>query len=212
MKRTILLTLVIFLIASATPALATGGTGQIRIQPALPTMVTSPANFNISVTTGVSYAPHLLLVMTNASYQGLTGNIVVTWHNGSVTFLKGDFTSDNTNGDKIPPSGATNGASYTVGSLKSELGTTNAIWWASKPFLSGAILTTTPEAFTVTLPSTNPRMTVYAWGKSSCTATLFDMKVPNSIPGFVVPEPAIVLMASGSFAALGLYTVKRRKK
>lgn len=211
MKRTMLLSLLIFLIASAAPVLATGGTGQIRIQPALPIMLTSPATFNISVTSGVSYDPQILLVMTDACHQSLIGNVVVQWSNGTVSFAPGDFTSDNTNGDKVPPSGTSNGATYTVASLKSHLGTSDAIWWAYKPFLSGAILTTTPEKFTITFSSTNPKMLVYALGKSSSTATDFDMKVPNTIPGFVIPELATLLLALGSFGALALYTVKRKK-
>jgi hypothetical protein len=210
MKKTVLLCLAIFLIASVSPVFA--GTGQIRMQPALPIMLSSPATFSISVTTGTSYDPQILLVMTNACHEGLTGNVVVTWSGGgTVSFAKADFTSDDTNGDKVPPSGTTNGASYTVASCKDHLGVSDAIWWAYKPFLAGPI-TTTPTEFTITFSSTHPKMLVYALGKSDQTATDFDMKVPNTIPGFVVPELATLLLTLGSFGALGLYTVKRKKK
>lgn len=212
MRRILLVSLAIFLIASLSPVFASGGTGEIRISPPMPTMLSSPATFNISVSQGVSYQPQLLLVMTNSSYYGLTGNVVVTWSNGTVSFAPGDFTGDNTNGDKVPPTGATNGASYTVASLKSHLGVSNTIWWAYKPFLSGAILTTTPISFTITLPSTSPKMLVYALGKSNSTATLFDMKVPNTKPGLVVPEVATLILAASPFAAFGLYAFKRKRK
>lgn len=215
-----MISLVILIVASAIPAFATGGTGQIRITPALPIALTSPATFTVNVTTGKSYDPHLLLVLTSNCYNGLTGNIVVTWTGGSVTFLKTDFTGDNTNSHKVP-NGATNGASYTIGSLKSHLNVANTIYWACKPFLSGPI-TTTPTSFTITMTSTHIKMLVYALGRSenfdfsslsslSCIP-LLDMKVPNTIPGFVVPEAAPVMLSIGSLGALGLYAVKRRKK
>jgi hypothetical protein len=54
-------------------------------------------------------------------------------------------------------------------------------------------------------------MLVYVLGKSSLTATLFDMKVPPTQPGLVVPEPSVLLAIIGSFGALALYAFKRRK-
>jgi hypothetical protein len=221
MKKIILISLAILLIASVSPVLAKEGTGQIRIAPALPIKLTSPATFNISVTTGLSYNPHIFLVMTNACHQGLTGNVVVKWSGGTLNIASSDFTSENTNGKKVPP-GTTNGAAYTVGSLKSELGVADKIWWAFKPFLS-APLSTTPTEFTITITSTHPKMLVYALGMSkndeirsdalsgTACVELFDMKVPNSIPGFVIPELGPLLLALGSFGALALYTVKRKK-
>lgn len=211
MKKRVLLSLVVLLIASVSPVFATGGTGEIRIQPALPIMLSSPATFSISVTAGTSYDPQILLVMTDACHQGLTGNVVVTWTGGSVSFAPTDFKSDNTNGDKVPTSGTTNGASYTVASCKDHLGVTDAIWWAQMPFLSGPI-TTTPTEFAITFSSTNPKMLVYALGKSSNTGTDFDMKVPNTIPGLVTPELGPLLLALASFGALGLYMVRVKRK
>lgn len=210
MKKTMLIPITLLIIAFASPVFATGGTGQIRIMPQLPIALSSPATFNVSVTTGESFDPHLLLVMTNACYNGLSGDVVATWAGGSVTFLTSDFAADNTNGNKVPP-GTTNGADYTVASLKSHLNVADAVYWACKPFLSGPI-TTSPTSFTITFTSTSPKMLVYALGKSNQTASLFDMKVPNTIPGFILPELATVLLATGSFAALGLYAIKRRKK
>jgi hypothetical protein len=238
MKKVILIPIILLILSFATPALATGGTGQIRINPALPIALKSPATFTVSVTSGESYSPHLFLVITTACYNGLVGNVVVTWKGGSVTFLKSDFAPDNKNGDKIPP-GTTDGAAYTVGSLKSHLNVANAVYWAFKAFLSGP-LTKDPQSFTITFSSASPKMLVYALGKSapdkichdnSCIGdscfgtgcfetscfgqcsdnTLFDMKVPNTIPGFVLPEAAPILLSAGCFAALGFYAVKRKK-
>lgn len=210
MKKTLLVPLIVLAIAIAAPAFAIGGVGQIRINPALPTMLTSPATFSVNVTTGTSYDPHLLLVMTDDCYTGMTGDIMVTWAGGSVTFAKAGFTSDNTASDTVP-SGTVSGADYTVASLKSHLNTGDQIWWACKPFLAGPI-TTTPTSFTITITSTHTKMLVYALGMSTDDGTLLDMKTPNTIPGFVVPEPAAILMALGSFAAFGIYAVKRKKK
>jgi len=236
MKKAILIPIMMLILSFASPAFACTGTGQIRINPALPLTLKSPATFTVSVTTGESYSPHLFLVITTACYNGLKGNVVVTWKGGSVTFLKSDFAPDNKNGDKIPP-GTTSGASYTVGSLKSLLNVANTVYWAFKPFVSGP-LTKNPQSFTITFTSTSPKMLVYALGKScpdkssfcnyfgdscfgngcfnicfnKCSETsLFDMKVPNSVPGFVLPEAAPILLSAGCFAALGFYAVKRKK-
>jgi hypothetical protein len=46
---------------------------------------------------------------------------------------------------------------------------------------------------------------------ASVASDLFDARVPPTIPGFVVPELVPLLLASSSFAALGLYAVKRRR-
>lgn len=211
-----MISLVLLIVASAVPAFATGGTGQLKINPALPIALTSPATFTVNVTQGESYDPHLLLALTTDCYDGLTG-IVVTWTGGSVNFLKTDFTGDNTNSHKVPD-GATDGASYTIASLKEHLNVVDTIYWACKSFLSGPI-TTTPTAFTITITSAHTKMLVYALGKSQnfdllslTSESLLDMKVPNTIPGFVLPEAAPVMLSIGSLAALGIYAVKRKKK
>lgn len=192
-----------------------GGTGEIRIEPhgsyyPLPIMLKSPATFNISVTAHTAYSPNILLVMTNASYQGLTGPVVVGWNGGSITFQASDFKP--VNNGYIPTTGTTNGARYLVSSLKEHIGVNgtedDTLWYAYGPFLSEPI-TTTPQTFNVTLPSTNPRMLVYALGKSKCS-TLFDMRVPPTRPGFIVPDPAPLLLALASFSAFGVLAIKRR--
>jgi len=83
------------------------------------------------------------------------------------------------------------------------------VYCALGSFLAGPI-THIPQSFTVTFESTHPRMLVYAIGKSG-SSTLFNNKVPPTIPGFVLPELGPVILALASFSALGLYAVKRRK-
>ena len=194
--------------------------GQIRLDPhssyyPLPIMLSSPATFNVSTESPehTAYNPVILLVMTNASYQGLTGNVLVEWDGGSKSFAKEDFTSVVDNSEKIPP-GTTPGAGYTVASLKEHIGVNgtqdDALYYAYGPFLSNPI-NATSQTFNVTLPSTNPRMLVYVLGSSSENPGVLDMFVPPTQPGFVVPDLATILLASASFSAFALYALKRRK-
>lgn len=62
----------------------------------------------------------------------------------------------------------------------------------------------------MTLPSTSPKMLVYAIGKSEATGD-YDNRVPNTRLGLVVPEPSIILAALAAFGALALYSIKKRK-
>lgn len=201
MKILMPLIAVIILVAVAGPVYALG---TIRIEPSNPTMISSPATFSISVTQHPADDPHILLVMTKACHNGLTGSVQVTWTGGSASFSAANFTAAKTG--KVPPS--TPDADYTVASLQDHLGVPHSedVYYALGPFLAGPI-TQTAQTFTVTLPSTAPRMLVYAIGKSS---TDFDNKVPPTIPGFVVPELGTILLALASFGALGLYSLRRK--
>ena len=183
----------------------------IRIDPALPVMVQSPATFTVYIQSGADATdPHIFLVMTEDSFNGLTGDVTVDWPGGAtpdLTIVAADWTFEDDNSVKVPPN-TDAGTGYTVASLKSHLGTTDGIYWAFEPFLSGPI-TTTPQSFTVTLPSTDPRMLVYALGKSGET-TLFNNRVPPTIPGFVVPEATPLIIMGISFGAVALYAYKRK--
>lgn len=184
------------------------GLGSLRIEPNLPIMLKSPAEFNISATNRRTvYDPHILLVMTDASYKGLKGSVTVEWNGGSISFSKADFTEVS---GTVPPSGAHEGVYYRVECLKSQIGYEGPLWYAYGPFLSRPVDNTKQE-FTVTLPSTSPRMLVYAIGKSNPNSNVFDVRVPPSIPGFVIPDLAPMLLATASFSAFGLYGIKRRK-
>jgi len=189
---------------------ASCGVGQLKISPALPTEVTSPATFQTWVEgNGKATDPHLFLVITESCYIGLTGDVKVEWTGGSLAIPGAAWTGESDNSKKLPP-GAKNGADYTVASLKSELGTSGPIYWAFIPFLSGQNITQAPISFKVTLPSTNPEMMVCAMGKS-VGSTMFDMRDPPSAPGFVAFEPAPVLATLAMFGALTVFGIKRRK-
>ena len=209
MIKKLVLLIIITLLAMASPVFAVT---TIRIEPHAidppnPIMLESPATFNISVTEHTAYNPQILLVMTEACKLGLTGNVLVEWTGNSTSFTPADFAKADTT--FIPP--ITTRADYQVSSLKSHLEVPNSedIYYAYGPFLSGPV-TETNQTFTVTLTSTATRMLVYAIGKTDQSCE-FDNRVPNSRPGFVVPEPSSLILALASFSAFALYAIKRRK-
>jgi hypothetical protein len=175
-----------------------------------PIMLSSPATFNISDVSKTDYDPHILLVMTVASYNGLSGDVVVTWTGGSTTFHKTDFTlATFGGGNKIPP-GVT--ADYTVASCADHLGVSgNDVYYAFGPFLANEINSTKQE-FTITASSTALRMLVYAIGREGSLTNKLNNNVPPTQPGLVVPEIATLALIASPFAGLGLYTIRRRKK
>jgi hypothetical protein len=196
---------------------------EIVIQPhgsyyPLPIMLKSPATFKVSTTINTACDPQILLVMTNESYQGLTGSVVVKWQSGSISFPKTSF-KPVTSGD-IPPTGASPSGRYRVSRLKEyiSVGPTETLWWTHGPFLSGPV-TTTPQTFNITLPSPYARMLVYAIGKSDCAFTTFNLRVAeeragfvvtDAPPGHVIPETAPFLIILAFCGALGLYALKRK--
>jgi len=234
MKR-LLLTMMAFALFAITvsPALAelVDGVGTIRIEPysdggyPYPIMLHSPATFNISVQPGgdPTCYPHIFLVMTNTSYQGLADDVTVNWTSDAIPDLVITTWHEETdNSVKVPP-GTVEGAAYTVASLRSHLNTTESIYWAFEPFLgAGTFLNRTKREFTVTLPSISPRMLVYALGKigeydksggvicPSPTAP-FDNRVPPTQPGLVIPELAVMFLIASSFGAFALYSLRRKK-
>jgi hypothetical protein len=186
----------------------------------LPIMLKSPASFNLTATDHKTVSdPNILLVMTDACYQGLTGDVKVEWTGGSIDFPKASWTAVSANSAHVPPTGTTNGARYQVSSLKDHIGVSgtadDTLWYVYGPFLSRSV-DQDPQEFTVTLPSANPRMLVYAIGKIgdndfNVACYEFNTKVPPTQPGFVVPELAPIMLAMASFSAFGIYAIKRRK-
>ena len=175
-----------------------------------PIMLSSPATFNISDVSKTDYDPHILLVMTVASYNGLSGDVVVTWTGGFTTFHKTNFTlATFGGGNKIPP-GVT--ADYTVASCADHLGVSgNDVYYAFGSFLANEINSTKQE-FTITASSTALRMLVYAIGREGSLTNKLNNNVPHTQPGLVVPEIATLALIASPFAGLGLYTIRRRKK
>lgn len=227
-KKFVLVALALMLVTVS--SVKAGGTGTIRIDPYWPAMQGPSADFEIWVTSSDVYEPNVLLVMTEGCYNGLTDNVVVSWSHdggGSVSFgpfagADYSFTGVTTNSEHVPPTGTTEGARYTVASLKDHLSydlsvplsSTDTIYWAMGPFVVSP-LTGTPQQFHVELKSASPRMLIYALGKTDANNPKFDdylnAKVPPTRPGFVVPEPATILLALASFSAFALYAIRRRK-
>jgi hypothetical protein len=205
-KIGILLVAVLLLATATSLAFAAGG-GLVRIDPSNPIVQTSPAVFSVYVVSGPdANSPYVFLVMTDDCYQGLTG-VTVSWSGGSIAITNWNMETDNN--VKVPPN-TEEGIGYTVASLKDHLGTSDPIWWAFEPILDGAPITQTPQDVTVELISTAPRMLVYALGITG-EGTVFNTRVPPTIPGFVIPEATPLILAGASFAAMGLYAYKRKK-
>ena len=206
--------LISLLFLSIPVALAMPSHSIIVITPPWPATQNTPATLEIATTPAAdpTYDPHILLVMTTACYDGLT-KVEVTWSGGSLTLLKTDFSLLTGNPPPKIPSDAISDVQYTRSSLADHLGLPgdSPVYWAMAPFLSGNLLHTAKQTFTVTLDSTSPRMLIYALGKAAMSDTEFNRWVPPTNPGFVVPELAPILLALSSFGAFALYAVKRRK-
>ena len=198
------------------------GTGGLRISQSWPIMTETPATFTIWTQNADSYDVNILLIATQECYDDMTTGVEVTFDTTTVNILKGDFNLiTGSGGVYVPLSGTTNGARYTVASLKDHLDfgldealeSGDTIYWAMMSLGNDFDpLTTEPKEIIISLDSTNPRMLVYLLGKSENDADLFDMKVPPTIPGFMVPEIAIgsIMAVSTMFAALGLFAYKKK--
>ncbi|MGB9623075.1 MAG: hypothetical protein ACPL07_04440, partial [Candidatus Bathyarchaeia archaeon] len=72
-------------------------------------------------------------------------------------------------------------------------------------------ITRTPKEFAVTLYSSKPNMLVYVFGKSSPSATEYNMRsVIANAPEYHLPEPITIFALGASIAALLGYSAKRK--
>jgi hypothetical protein len=228
LKKIMILVLVIMTAVAAIP-FALGQTGGLRINPTWSTMVASPANFTVWAQSADSYDVNVLLVTTEECFNQFADapNVVATvdYPAGGYTigFTKNAFNNVTTNSAKVPPNVTTSGVGYTVASLKDHLdynlstplGSNDTIYWAIAPIVHADFdpLTTTPVNITVSEEGCpHPRMLVYLLGRSEDGADLFDMRIPPTEAGFVVPEIPVgsILAAATMFTALGLYAYKKR--
>ncbi len=215
-KKTILIStlMLITIIFSLSIMVAAPPTGIIRIDPPLPIMSTSPATFTVWVQgTTDATNPHIFLVMTEASYDGLGGSdVVVSWNldASSITIPYSQWQEETLNSVAVPP-GSTPGAGYLVAALKDHLGVSGSVYWAIAPILDGPIVTGETYTIKVTMTSANPEMLVYVVGKSS-GSELYDMAVPPTIPGFFVPEIPLGTIASVLTMLGSVIAFRLRKK
>jgi hypothetical protein len=205
-------------------------TGGLRIDPAWPVMVGSPAEFEVWSQTSPSYDTVMDFVVSEDCYNGMAdvGPVIeVTYDPGTgvetiISISKALFSAYTDNADKYPDfTNVDEGAKYTIASLKDHLsyGLSVPIGADDTIYIANAYLDhedfdplgLEPKEVTVTLDSTAPRMLIYMHGKSEGSEN-YDLKVPPTNPGFVVPEVATILLAGASFAGFGLYAIKRKRK
>jgi len=192
-------------------------TGLLEIYPTWPTMTDTEETFEIWVKNGgTAYYPKLLLVMTKTCYDGLTSVQIDFNDDASIdeTLIWSDFAAANSG---EVPTGSPPGTWYQVASLKDHLGIAGSpdpIYWAEVDFPAGTEIDGDTQKYevTITLDSSDPKMLVYVFGKSTDSETAeYDMKVPSTNPGFMVPEPAtIAAVVTPTLTLLGYALYKRK--
>jgi len=166
---------------------------------------------------GTAYYPQLFLVMTETCWDGLT-KVEIDFHDDGppvdATIFPDDFI-EKTDDDKWLPPSYPEGIRYTVASLKDHLGiggTDESIYWTLVTFPTDDTITSNIYYVKITLDSTDPKMMVYVFGKTvDSTDAPYDMKVPPTNPGFMVPEPATIVAVATSLIALIGYTTLKNK-
>jgi hypothetical protein len=190
-------------------------TGLLAISPMWPTMTDTEENFEIWVKNGgTAYYPQLLLVMTEPCYDGLTSVSIDFNDDGSIEETVTVF--DTAASGNVPVS-YPEGIRYTVASLKDHLGiegSPDPIYWILVDFPNGDTIEGDTDKYEVkiTLNSENPKMLVYVYGKSENSETaVYDIKVPPTNPGFMVPEPATIAAVATPTLTLLAYALFKRK-
>ena len=182
-----------------------------------PVMLSSPATFsvNLSNKNAVAYDTRILLVMTKACYDGLSGPITVTWDGGGLSFDKDidiellDYVGppDQYDPMKVPTDTSDQ---YNAKALADHLGVVNEdLYYVNGSFLDE--ITGDGQEFIVTLPSSSPRMLVYVLGSNEDGIEVYNMSTPMSQPGFVVPELPLGTI-SGLVSMFSALMLKYRKR
>jgi hypothetical protein len=141
----------------------------------------------------------------------------VNWTGGELVIPNEWWAGPETLNSKSLPTNASisSGTTYNVATLQDHLFADGeeeeAIWWVFQPFLGGNPITGTPQLFTVTLSSSDPRMLVYVVGEHKNPGEEFDNRVPPTQPGLVVPELSEILLIVASFSAFALYAAYRKR-
>ena len=186
-----------------------------------PLLTDTPANLLI-YSTGHSPIENvwLLMVMDETTYNGLD-NITTTL---GVTVPKSDFKLVTTSwlppflpDPSTDPPYPGSYVRYQVSAIKDKIGTTGNVYFAVVHILDE--ITTTPTHFTLTVNLETPtsvRVLLIALGRynkvpTDCTLP-FNEGSPYSNSTLVVPELETILLITASFCALGVYTIKRKRK
>jgi len=215
-KVSVLLLSLIILLFTAT-CVHVSAPGTLRIDPYWPEMSGPSELFKVWVEgSGSAHEPALFLVMTGTCYSGLTSIVIDFGNDGTddVTLVPGDFSGPDTNDIKKIPDDAEEGIKYTVASLKDHLGvggTSESIYWALVDFPSSVVITGTKYPIWIELDASSPKMLVYVFAKTAPGLVKYNLKVPPTIPGFIVPEPATIAAVATPMIALIAYTFYRRK-
>lgn len=186
-----------------------------------PLLTDTPANLLI-YSTGHSPIENvwLLMVMDEATYNGLD-NITTTL---GVTVPKSDFELVTTlwlppffPDPLTDPPYPGSCVRYRVSAIKDKIGTTGNVYFAVVHILDE--ITTTPTPFTLTVNLETPtsiRVLLIALGRYNKVPTdcllPFNEGSPYSNSTLVVPELETILLITAPLCALGVYTIKRRRK
>lgn len=216
MKR-IKLLLPITLLLLTTICIPVYATGLLEIDPTWPTMTDAEETFEIWVKNGgTAYDPQLLLVMTETCYDDLNEVTIDFNKDTSIdeTLDINDFT-EAVLGEDVPPSYPP-GIKYTVASLKDHLGISGTEWsvyWTTVEFPDGENINgpTSKYRVHIKLDSSDPAMLVYVYAKSDPDLDDYDMRIPTTNPGFMVPEPATIAAVATPTLTLLAYAYHKRK-
>ena len=216
MKYVMLILLSVFLFT--TTAVHVYGLGTLKMYPYWPYMSGTEEEFHVWIEgSGTAYEPRLFLVMTETCYANLAdpgAAVEIDFEpygvSPDITLYKSDFTPnyETDNSVKIP-SWAEEGVKYTVASLKSHLESEDPIRWCYVSFPT--YIDGDGVWFKIKLHSSQPRMLVYVFGKTDSALPYWNIKVPPTMPGFLVPEPATIAAVATPMLTLLGYAYYKRK-
>ena len=193
-------------------------TGLLEIDPTWPTMTDPDETFEIYVKNGgIAHYPQLFLVMTETCWDDLSW-VKIDFNKDTTieyTLSKGDF-DEAVSGESVP-TGYPPGMIYTVASLKDHLGidgTELSIYWTLVPFPTGDTINGPTDKYRVHIDinSADTCMLVYVYAKSENSLSAdYDMRVPPTNPGFMVPEPATIAAIATPMLTLIGYALYKKK-
>jgi hypothetical protein len=220
MKKLVLIALILTI---AVVSIAYAGVGSIKLDPPgdlpWPVFSSNPATFETWVEggSGPAYDLKILVVITEDCYNGLT-SVELDNSGAPVSIPPASFIGVSDNSLSVPPTAVNN---YQVASLKSHLSyglsvpleATDTIYWALVDAPFPEPLTGTHVEFTVEVQTSGEVVAIiYVMGSSVDDSGIIDMRLPPTMSGFVIPEPATIAAVATSIGAFGLYAYHRKRK